>query len=389
MFTELYLKNLKPREKRFMSRSENGLYLDVIPNGKKHWIFKYWENRKERALSLGEYPLVSLKEARLKRDDCKRRRAEGENLRARRGEEGTTFEAVARDWFERQIKPVRVEGHSKTVLYRLEKFLFPALGTRNISEIKTPELLAVIRSIEASGTIETAHRVRQIAGQVFRFAIASGLCEHDLSADLRGALTPRKPEHQAALTDPRAVESLIRAMGTYRGSPTVKAALWFTLYTFQRQGNIRHAEWSEMDFEASLWRIPGEKMKGKRDHIVPLSRQCAELLEGLRPLNGRGRYIFPSERTPGGSRGISENTVNAAIRSMGFSKEEMCAHGFRSTASTLLNEQGWNSDVIELCLAHHEQNKVRAAYNHSERMEERRELMQHWADYIDSLKAKQ
>jgi integrase len=260
------------------------------------------------------------------------------------------------------------------------------LGARGIAEIKAPELLAIIRSIEASGTIETAHRVRQIAGQIFRFGIASGLCEHDLCADLKGALTPRKPEHQATLTDPREVEGLVRAMETYRGSPIVKSALWFTAYTFQRQGSIRNAEWMEMDFGACLWRIPALKMKGKRDHMVPLSKQCVELLAMLKPLSGHGKYVFPSERTLDGSRGISENTVNAALRRMGFSKEEMCAHGFRGTASTLLNEQGWNSDIIELCLAHQERNQVRAAYNHAERMEERRELMQHWADYLDDLR---
>jgi integrase len=383
MFTELYLKSLKPKEKRFLSKSENGLYLDVTPNGKKHWIYKYWEDKKERAVSLGEYPLVSLKEARLKRDDCKRRRAEGEDVRTKKADKGAIFEAVAREWFERQVKPVRVERHCQSVISRLERFLFPSLGMRPLAEIKTPELLAVIRAIEGLGTIETAHRVKQIAGQVFRYGIATGRCEHDLSADLKGALTPRKPEHQAALTDPREIAGLIRAMNVYKGSPVVKAALWFTAYTFQRQANIRHAEWEEIDSEARLWRIRDTKMKGKRQHLVPLSKQCIELLETLRPLTGHGKYIFPSERTPDGSRGISENTINAALRRMGFEKEEMCAHGFRGMASTILNERGKNADVIELCLAHQEPNKVRAAYNHSERLEERRELMQFWADWLD------
>jgi integrase len=382
-FTDVELNSLKSREKRYLSRSEDGLCLEVMPNSKKYWRYRFWDNGKDRRLPLGEYPLVTLKEARLKRDECKLRRAAGEDLRPKKNDNGATFEAVARDWFKRQVKPVRAEGHSRTVLYRLERFLLPSLGTRPVAEIKTPELLAVIRSIEASGTIETAHRVRQIAGQIFRFGIVSGVCEHDLGSDLRGALTPRKPEHQAALTDPREVEGLVRAMETYRGSPIVRAALWFTAYTFQRQNNIRHAEWAEMDFKVGLWRIPAEKMKGKRDHLVPLSRQCVGLLETLSPLTGHGKYIFPSERTPDGSRGISENTINAALRRMGFGKEEMCAHGFRGMASTVLNEQGWNSDVIELCLAHQEQNQVRAAYNHSERMEDRRELMQSWADYLD------
>jgi integrase len=385
-FTDVELNSLKPKGKRYLSRSEDGLCLDIMPNGRKHWRYRFMNNGKQLRIPLGEYPLVSLKEARLKRDECRLRRAAGENLRTKKADKTATFEAVARDWFARQVEPVRAESHSRTILYRLERFLFPSLGARIISDIEAPELLTVIRAIEAAGTIETAHRVKQIAGAVFRFGIATGKCRHDVSADLRDALTPRKAEHYAAMKTPEEFGGLIRVMEGYKGSPVVKAALWFTAYTFQRQGNIRNAEWAEMDFKEGLWRIPGPKMKNKQPHMVPLSRQCVELLEKLKPLTGQGRYIFPSERTPDGSRGISENTINAALRRLGFSSDEQTAHGFRSTASTILNEKGWNGDVIELSLAHAERNAVRAAYNHAERLPERRELMQWWSDFIDGFR---
>ncbi|MDP1845501.1 MAG: site-specific integrase, partial [Candidatus Moranbacteria bacterium] len=293
-------------------------------------------------------------------------------------------EAVAREWF-KKMSTVWVPRHAETIIRRLESYVFPQLGQRPINEVTAPELLAMLRKLEAQGTVETAHRVKQICGQVFRYAIATGRTDRDPAADLRGALTPAKPKRMASITDPKGAAGLLRAIDGYHGSFVTACALKLAPLVFVRPGELRQAEWSEIDLEAAEWRIPADKMKMKSPHIVPLSRQAIDILREIHQLTGNGKYVFPSLRT--GSRPMSNNTVNAALRRMGFSKEEMTGHGFRSMASTLLNEQGWNRDAIERQLAHAERNKVRAAYNYAEFLPERRKMMQAWADYLDDLKA--
>lgn len=381
--SDVQARNAKPKDKRYTIGDGDGLLLEVMTSGSKFWRLRYWKDKKEIRVTLGEYPALSLQEARQKRDEIKTSLARGENPKAKLAL--TTFKTVALEWYGRHIEGVRTARHAETVISRLKRFLFPALGNRSIAEIETPELLAVLRDIEARGIVETAHRVKQIAGQVFRYGIAIGACKHDLSADLRGALPPNIHRHHGSVHNPKDVSGLLAAMAVYIGSPVVKAALWFSAYTFARPGEVRGTEWREIDLDAAEWRVPAEKMKMKRPHIVPLSRQAVEVLRSLKPLTGHGRYVFSSLRSPGGGRPMSENTVRVALRTMGFANEQMTPHGFRSLASTNLNEQGWDGDLVELQLAHIEQNAVRAAYNFAERLPERRKMMQAWADWLDGL----
>jgi len=303
--------------------------------------------------------------------------------RATRIAKADSFEAVAREWFAKQ-KTSWKPGHAKTVIGRLENNIFPWLGNTPINDIEPPDMLAVLRRIESRGAIETAHRIKRVCGQVFRYGIATGRCKRDPVPDLRGALTPVNQTHLATITDPKRVGELLRAIEGYSGTFEVKCALQVAPYLFVRPGELRHAEWSEIDLDAAIWRIPAEKMKMKRMHLVPLSKQVVAILRDLQPLTGRGKYLFPSVRST--VRPMSENTVNAALRRMGFEKSEICGHGFRAMASTILHEQGWKSDVIERQLAHVEGNKVKGAYNHAKHLPERVKMMQHWADYLDGLR---
>jgi integrase len=268
---------------------------------------------------------------------------------------------------------------------RLQNFVFPHLGNRPIAQITPPELLAVLRRIESRGTNDTAHRTRSICSRVFRYAVATGRAERDCTVDLRGALPALTVGHFAAITQPAKIGQLLRAIDGYVGQPATHAALKLAPYVFVRPGELRQAEWPEFELAAAEWRIPGERMKAGEPHLVPLSTQAIEILKGLQPITGHGRYLFPSLRTP--TRPISDNTLNAALRRLGYSGEEMTGHGFRSMASTCLNELGWHPDLIELQLAHAERNKVRAAYNRAQRLDERRKMMQAWGDYIDGLRA--
>lgn len=277
------------------------------------------------------------------------------------------------------------EDHANRLLTRLERDVFPYLGSRPINEITAPELLQVMRRIEARGVIDTLHRALQNCGQVFRYGIATGRCERDLSCDLRGALTPVKSKHHASIVDPNEIGQLLRAIDDYQGSFVVRLALKFSVLTFCRPGEIRKAEWLEIDIENKQWRIPADRMKMRQQHIVPLANQTIEVLNELQAITGQEKYLFPSERSS--NRPMSENTVNAALRRMGYSKDQATAHGFRSTASTRLNEMGFNRDWIERQLAHSEKNDVRGAYNYAEFLDGRAEMMQSWADYIDGLKA--
>ena len=369
-----------------------GLYLELAPNGGKWWRLKYRHAGKEKRLSLGVYPHVALKQARERRDEAKKLLANGidpsEQRKAHKAavteRAANSFEAVAREWFASFSKNW-VKGHSDKIIRRLEHNIFPYLGGRPIAEITSREVLAVLRRVEKRGAIETAHRTKQNCSQVFRYAVAAGRAERDPTVDLRGALTPTSERHHPSIIDPKAIGALLRAIDGYEGSPVTKCALKLAPLTIVRPGELRRAEWSEFNFDKAEWRIPAERMKMREQHIVPLSKQAVAVLKELHPLTGQKSYVFPGARTNG--RPMSENTVNAALRRLGYTKDQMTGHGFRSMASTHLNEQGWHRDAIERQLAHAERDDVRAAYNFAEHLPERRKMMQAWADYLDGLRA--
>lgn len=379
----------KSKKRIYRLSDGDGLYLEVPPQGTKRWRLRYRFGGKEKMLSLGTYPEVSLKTARDKRNELRALIQEGTDPSLARQEEQaiaaghTTFEYIAREWHE-QFKVNWTDGHATTNLSRLENNVFPWIGKKAITEITSPEILRLLRRIESRGAIETAHRVRGLMSRVFRFAIASGRADRDPAGDLQGALPPAKSKHFPTITKPQEIAALLRAIDGYTGNLITKCALKLAPLLFVRPGELRHACWSEIDLNIPEWRIPGEKMKMSREHIVPLSRQAREILEELYPMTGSGKYVFPSIRTT--ERPMSENTINAGLRRLGYGKEEMTGHGFRSMASTRLNEMGWNPDAIELQLAHVEGNEVRAAYNRAKYLDIRIKMMQAWADYLDSLK---
>jgi integrase len=393
--SELTIKNAKPNHKAYRLKDESGLYLEILPTGKKVWRVRYWINQKEGNVKLGEYPLMSLKEARSARDEARKQVAVGikpkspkqiqeEEIAVRK----ITFEDVAMEWLELRKKENRSEKTTKQTESRLKRYVFPFLGRMSPDEIQAPLLLNVIRRIEAMGIIEMAHRVLGVCGQIFRYAIITGNATRDPSADLKGALITRQVKHFATITEPKAIGRLLLACEDYSGSEVVKTALRLSPLFFVRPGELRKMEWSEVDLEAARWTIPEHKMKMRRIHIVPLSRQVLEILNGLFKITGHGRFAFPSFRTPAGDRPMSDNTVNAALRRLGYSKEEMTGHGFRAMATTILYEHNWPEPVVELQMAHQEKNNVKAAYNHAQHMDKRREMMQWWADYLDGLKNK-
>lgn len=385
------VRNSKPKEKPYKLSDEKGMYLEVTPAGGRYWRLKYRMHGKEKRLALGVYPDVSLADARKARDKARELIAKGFDPGTAKQEEkvakalaaASSFEAVAREWHQ-NCAASWVPLTGVRILRRLEADVFPAIGRMPIADITAPVLLACLRKIEARGVNYTAHKARQYIGQVFRYAIATGRADRDPAADLRGALAPVKEVHRASVTEPKKVAELLRAIDGYTGHFTTSCALKLAPLTFVRPGELRHAEWAEFDMDAQEWRIPGEKMKMGEVHIVPLSAQALAILAALRPLTGSGKYLFPSLRTS--SRPMSENTVNAALRRLGYASDEMTGHGFRSIASTLLNEQGWHRDAIERQLAHAERDQVRGAYNYAEHLPERRKMMQSWADYLEAIK---
>ena len=395
--TDTAIRSAKPQAKPFKLFDGGGLHLIVTPTGGKWWRWKYRFGGKAKGLSFGVYPDVSLKSAREKRDAARKQVAAGVDPGAARKAEklakagAESFEAIAREWHAK-FSPGWAASHGDRILRRLENDIFPWLGKRPIAEIKAPELLAVLRRIESRGALETTHRAMQNCGQVFRYAVATGRTERDPTGDLRGALPPPKEKHHASIIEPKRVAELLRAIDSYQGFFATKCALQLAPLVFVRPGELRKAEWPEIDLEKGEWRIPAERMKMREQHIVPLSRQAVEILRELEPLTNRSMpsrpnalcYVFPSARTR--ERPMSENAILAALRRMGYTKEEMTGHGFRSMASTLLHEQGWNHQVIERQLAHAERNAVSAAYNFAEHLPERRKMMQAWADYLDGLK---
>ncbi len=389
--TDTKVRTIKPTKKAQKYFDGGGLFLLVSPTGGKLWRLKYRFGGTEKLLSLGIYPQTSLAEARQKREQASALMANGVNpsdtKKAQKmagSQETETFEIIAREWYTK-FAPSWAASHGNKIIRRLELYVFPWLGTRPIKSITAPELLTALRRIEAKGTLETAHRTQQNCGQVFRYAVATGRAERDPSGDLRGAIPPASGKHMATITDPKEIAGLLSSIDAYKGSIVTRCALQLAPLVFVRPGELRHAEWSEINFDTDEWRIPAEKMKAGTLHIVPLSLQALEVLREIQPLTGQGRYVFPSPRTE--SRPMSDNAILSALRRMGYAKDEMSGHGFRSMASTLLNEQGWNRDAIERQLAHAERNSVRAAYNYAEFMPERKKMMQAWSDYLGGLKS--
>lgn len=389
MLTDTSIKNAKPGEKARKLSDEKGLVLLVNPNGSKWWRFRYRFDGKEKMLGFGVYPEVTLKEAREKRDEARKILRNGiDPSQAKKAQKASdsgadSFETIAREWFAK-FSPTWTPSHGDRILRRLERDIFPWIGKRPIGEIKAPELLTVLRRIEERGAVETAHRASQNCGQVFRYAVATGRAERDPTGDLRGSIPPTKQKHHASITDPREIGALLRAIDAYEGGLIVRCALRLAPLVFVRPGELRKAQWSEINWDKSEWVIPAERMKMREKHIVALSRQSLEILRELQPLTGDGKYLFPSPRTS--DRPMSDNAILSALRRMGYTGDQMTGHGFRSMASTLLNEQGWHRDAIERQLAHAERDSIRAAYNYAEHMPERRRMMQSWADYLGELR---
>ncbi len=390
--TDMKVQKAKSKDKPYSLFDGGGLYLLVTPSGGKLWRFKYRFNNKEKKIACGSYPEISLQAARRKREDARRLLANGVDPDAVRKaqkiaktEETETFEVIAREWHTK-FTPTWTPGHAVTIMSRLERDLFPWIGKRPINQIKAPELLAVLRRVESRGALETAHRIRTIAGQVFRYAVATGRAERDPAADLKGALPQPQERHHAAITDPKEVAPLLRALDGYQGHFVVKCALKLAPLFFVRPGELRHAEWSEIDLDEAVWNIPAHKMKMKQAHIVPLCRQALEILIELKEVTGASRYVFPSGRS--NTRPMSNNAINAALRRMGYEKDTMTGHGFRAMARTILDEVlHIRPDFIEHQLAHAVRDPNGRAYNRTAHLEERRKMMQTWADYLDGLKA--
>jgi integrase len=388
--TDTSVRNAKPAAKPRKLSDGGGLHVLIQPTGSKLWRLAYRFAGKQKSLALGAYPIISLADARGGRDDAKKLLAHGIDPSAQRKTDrhvgkDNSFRAVA----EEVIAKLEREGRAQATLIKkrwLLNFAFQAFGDRPVAEITARELLALLRQREERELYETAKRLRSTCGMVFRYAIATGRAERDPSLDLRGALTTHQVSHRPTIVEPARIGALLRAIDGFDGQPTTRAALRLEAYVFVRPGELRHAEWKEFDVDAAVWSIPAEKMKMRRQHRVPLARQSLAILRNLQEITGSGRWLFPSVRTV--LRPMSENTLNAALRRLGYGSEEMCTHGFRSAASTMLNEMGrWSPDAIERQLAHQEENAVRRAYTHSvEYWNERVSMMQFWADYLDELR---
>lgn len=382
----------KPGPKSYKLFDEGGLFVLISPSGGKLWRMKFRHMGKEQLLSLGRYPDVGLKDARERRDHARKQIASGANpafekkraaIAASVGA-ANTFKLVADEFIEKRaqegLKTITTDK-AKWLLAQLE----PALGSRPIAEIEPYELLDVLKRVELSGRHETAKRLLAFSGRVFRYGVATARARRNIAADLQGALISPQVKHHAAILDPKAVGGLLRAIDGFDGHPTTQWALRLAPHVFVRPGELRMAEWAEIDLEAAIWRIPGSRMKMNREHVVPLSTQAIDILKEAQALTGAGRYVFPSVRT--NLRPMSENTLNAALRRMGYGNDDMTAHGFRSTASTLLNESGkWSVDAIERALAHGDSDSVRAAYHRGAHWDERVRMAQWWSDHLDLLR---
>jgi integrase len=388
--TDPAVRRAKPADAVFNLYDTGGLYLTVAVTGAKWWRLKYRFGGKERRIGLGAYPEVTIAEARERRDDARAilrdgkdpgRERQADRLRAAVASENT-FKAVSGDWL-KEVSPRLAPASYKKNVWLLG-LVTSELGPRPMTEITPPDVLAALERIKARGRLETARRAKQLVGQVFAYAIENHRAERNPVSDLRRSVAGAKPRPRAALTKPDDVGRLLRAIDGFQGQPTTLGALRLAPLVFVRPGELRRAEWSEIDLDRAEWRIPAAKMKMREEHIVPLATQAVAILRELHDLTGTRRFAFPSIRTH--DRPMSENTVNAALRTLGFDKNTMTGHGFRAMASTRLNELEWSPDVIERQLAHAERNKVRAAYNRAQYLEERRKMMQAWADYLDVLR---
>jgi integrase len=386
---DVTLRNARASAKPRKLSDGGGLHILIQPTGSKLWRLAYRFAGKQKTLALGVYPVISLEEARRLRDEAKKLLARSvDPLVQRKADKQAGKDSDFRAVAEEVIATLEREERAQATLTKkrwLLDFAYPAFGDRPVTEITARDLLALLRKIEGRGLYETARRLRSTCGMVFRYAIATGRAERDPSVDLRGALTAPRVNHRATIIDPKSIGALLRAIDGFDGQPTTLAALRLAAYVFVRPGELRLAEWNEFDLATAVWTISAEKMKMRRPHRVPLARQPLAILRELKQITGDGRWLFPSVRTF--ARPISENTLNAALRRLGYGSEEMCTHGFRGMASTRLNEMGrWNPDAIERQLAHQEANAVRRAYTHgAEFWAERVEMMQAWADYLDGL----
>lgn len=388
------VKNAQPKDRDYKIADEKGMYLLVKSNGRKYWRMQYRFAGKFKTLSFGVYPEVSLKEAREKRDSARKLLAEKIDPSAHRQQQKhalaeageNNFEYIGREWYETKLAG-KSHSHRSRSLRMLEKELFPHIGHRPISDITPPELLAILRRIEDRGVVDTAHRAKQTAGQVFKFAVATGRTEHNPANDLTGALRPKNKTHYAAITTPKDVAQLLLAIDVFSGTYIIRSALKLSALFFLRPGELRQLEWTEVKWEEHRIEIPDHKMKSRQPHIVPLSKQAEKTLRQLQSLTGQGQYIFPSQR--GGSRPISENSVRIALRTMGYDNKTMTPHGFRAMARTLLDEElDYRIEWIEQQLAHEVKDVNGRAYNRTKHLKQRTDMMQHWADYLDELKIK-
>lgn len=378
----------KPRDKAFKLSDGGGLYLLVNPNGSRYWRLKYRFAGKEKLLAVGVYPDVTLAQARSRREEAKKLLGEGKDPAqerkldklSRQIEVESSFEAIAREWYKRRFDNWSV-SYREEMMRTFEKDVFPFIGHRPIKDIKPLELLAVLSKLEERGVTEKARKVRQRCGEVWKYAVITGRAEYNPAPDLASALVPHEKEHYAFLTKEE-LPDFLRILETYSGSILVKIAMKLTMLTGVRPGELRQAEWSEFDFEKCLWNVPKERMKMKRPHMVPLSNQVIALLNQLRPITSINSLLFPGRNDP--KKPMSDMALTVLVRRIGYAGR-VTGHGFRHTMSTILHEQGFNSAWIELQLAHVDKNTIRGTYNHAQYLDQRREMMQWYADYIDSL----
>lgn len=390
---DIAIKAAKPRANDWKLADDRGLYLLITKSGGKHWKLKFRHLGKEKKLSFGAYPAVNLAKARKLRDAAREQIADGQDpaLSKKKAKNAAiisaaiTFGSVAREYIEKKMVG---DGRAVTTIVKARWFLKliePAIGAMPIADVDPQMLLASLKKLESKGNHESAKKCRSFASRIFRYAVATGRCTSDPASLLQGALISPKARHYAAILDPAKLGEFLRAIEGFSGSPITMAALNIAPHVFVRPGELRHAEWGEFDLTSSIWNIPAAKMKARRSHAVPLSRQMGTFLLELRPLTGAGKYVLPSAYTA--SRPMSENTLNVSFRRMGFGKDEITAHGLRATASTLLNESGkWSPDAIKRALAHGESNATRGAYHRGRHWDERVRMAQWWSDYLDELR---
>lgn len=393
--TDVAIRNAKPRMKPYKMGDAFGLFVLIQPSGGKLWRFKYRFEGREKKLAIGTYPVIGLAEARRRRDQARELLAAGKDPSRERQREklrtqvqaGNTFAAIAEEYCDKRKRDGQRAWAASTAARSeyLISLLKVSLGCMPITDIEPADVLAAVRKIERKGQLESARRTLQLAGAVFRYAVATARLTSDPTRDLRGALTAPTVTHYGAIIDPARVGELLRAIDGYEGQPITKLAMQLAPHVFVRPGELRHAEWNEFDIEGALWTIPAGKTKMRKDHLVPLSRQSIAILEDLRTLTGHDGYVFPSIRSR--KRPMSDNTINAGLRRLGYSTDEMTAHGFRAMASTLLNESGkWHSDAIERALAHGDSDRIRAAYHRGAHWKERVAMAQWWSDHLDQLR---